>query len=165
MDHGNVEGNLETLPVDFEGSAFAGNQSTRVNRISINDATPIELGSTHASTISLPREIDLYALDLQAGQTYRFDLEGAATGAGDLRDPFIRGLYTASGQRLDRSWDDDSGSGNNSQVIIEVDTSATYYLAAGAYGRTTGSYTVRAEAIAAIDDYAADKTTQGAFQL
>ena len=94
MDHGNVEGNLETLPVDFEGSAIAGNQSTRVNRNSINDATPIELGSTHASTISLPREIDLYALDLQAGQTYRFDLEGAATGAGDLRDPFIRGLYT-----------------------------------------------------------------------
>lgn len=165
MDHGNVEGNLETLPVDFEGSAFAGNQSTRVNRNSINDATPIELGSTHASTISLPREIDLYALDLQAGQTYRFDLEGAATGAGDLRDPFIRGLYTASGQRLDRSWDDDSGTGNNSQVIIEVDTSATYYLAAGAYGRTTGSYTVRAEAIAAIDDYAADKTTQGAIPI
>jgi hypothetical protein len=103
MDHDNVEGNLETLPVDFEGSAIAGNHSTRVNRNSINDATPIELGSTHASTISLPREIDLYALDLQAGQTYRFDLEGAATGAGDLRDPFIRGLYTVSGQRLDRS--------------------------------------------------------------
>ena len=40
---------------------------------------------------------DWFAVSLEAGKTYRFDLEGAPTGGGTLPDPYLRGVHDAIG--------------------------------------------------------------------
>ena len=58
-------------------------------------------------------EQDLFAVEVEAGTTYRFDLEGRDTGSGSLRDPVLRGILDSSGTRIDDTWDDGGGEGYN----------------------------------------------------
>ena len=81
--------------------------------------------------IDYPGDRDWFAVDLEAGKTYRFDLEGWSTGGGTLDDPYLRGIYDANGDRIDGTTNDDGGSGRNSRVYFTPDESATYYVSAG----------------------------------
>ena len=56
---------------------------------------------------------DLFAVEVEAGTTYRFDLEGRDTGSGSLRDPVLHGIFDSSGTRIDDTWDDGGGEGYN----------------------------------------------------
>ena len=56
---------------------------------------------------------DLFVVEVEAGTTYRFDLEGRDTGSGSLRDPVLRGIFDSSGTRIDDTWDDGGGEGYN----------------------------------------------------
>ena len=58
-------------------------------------------------------EQDLFAVEVETGTTYRFDLEGRDTGSGSLRDPVLRGILDSSGTRNDDTWDDGGGEGYN----------------------------------------------------
>ena len=86
-------------------------------------------------------------MTLEAGKTYRFDLEGESTDKGTLRDPYLRGIHDATGALIDGNMDDDSGGQKNSQVEFTAATSGTYYAAAGAFGDLSGSYTLAVEEV------------------
>ena len=89
---------------------------------------------------------DWFAVTLEAGKTYRIDLEGSPTGDGTLRDPYLRGVYDADGDLLAGTTNDDGGAGWNSQVTFTAGAGATtYYVAAGAYGDREGTYTLSVE--------------------
>jgi hypothetical protein len=81
---------------------------------------------------------DWFRVTLNAGVSYRFDLEGVDTNQGTLVDPFLY-FYDGNGNQL--SSDDDSGSGVNARITFSPSATGTYYAAAGAYfDAGTGTY-------------------------
>ena len=102
----------------------------------------VAVGGTAAGAIERAGDCDWFAVALEAGKTYVVDLKGKDTGDGTLADPYLDGIRDAAGDRVGTTWDYDSGEGRNSQVTFTVETSGTYYVAAGASGGETGTYTV-----------------------
>lgn len=92
-------------------------------------------------TIETPGDEDWIAVTLEAGETYGITLRGLSSGSGTLEDPFITGLYDADGNDLGLS--DDDGAGNRESLLVFTPTeSGTYYVSAGAWSTTTGTYTL-----------------------
>ena len=98
---------------------------------------------------------------------YRIDLEGSRTGQGTLEDPYLRGIYLGDGgdqadNPIADTGNDDGGTELNSRVFYEAGLSGTHYIAAGAYGRDTGTYKLSVTEIPEnSDDYAAGTGTTG----
>ena len=90
---------------------------------------------------------DWFAVTLEAGKSYRVDLEGRSTGAGTLRDPYLYGIYDAEGDPIGSIRDDNGGEGWNSRVEFALDAAGTYYLAAEATDTWTGTYTLSVEEV------------------
>ena len=105
---------------------------------------------------------DWFAVDLVEGRLYRVDLEGRWTGAGTLRDPYLRGVYDANGVLLDGTRDDHGGVVLNSRAFFIAPEGATYYVDAGAQGYApegTGTYTLSVTEVQ--DEIAAGTGTSG----
>ena len=121
----------------------------------------IGVGEAVSGDVGHEGDQDWFALDLTAGQTYAIDLEGAATGGGTLSDPYLE-LFDSDGQAID--FDDDSGDGLNSRLIVTPELDGRYYVGAAAFGAATGSYTLSlAEYVAPPDDYGADIDAAGSI--
>ena len=101
-----------------------------------------EVGGMTRGSIGHTGDTDWFAVTLEAWKTYRIDLKGASSGTGTLRDPYLRGLYDADGNRIVNTSNDDGGAGKDSQLTFTVDTTGTYYVSAGAQGSSTGAYEV-----------------------
>ena len=104
--------------------------------------------------IELPGDRDWFAVSLEAGKTYRIDLEGSWTHVGTLNDPYLHGIFDAEGNLIDGTTDDDGGQGRNSRVTYIATDDDTYYVAAGAIGDTDttfgereGTYTLSVEEV------------------
>ncbi|MCV0396063.1 MAG: M10 family metallopeptidase C-terminal domain-containing protein [Rhizobiaceae bacterium] len=82
---------------------------------------------------------DWYAINLEAGRTYTFRVEGVGQEA--LRDSFVT-LYNSSGVAIQS--DDDSGPLRNAEMTFTATTSGTYYVGASGYGSQTGEYLLTA---------------------
>ena len=111
---------------------------------------------------------DWFAVTLEANRTYRIDLEGALTGAGTLRDPYLRGVHDADGALIDGTTDDDGGEGSNSRVKFTAAEAGTYYVAAGADNdNREGTYTLSVTDVTdgVPDDFAATTQTTGAVAV
>ncbi|MBF0158507.1 MAG: pre-peptidase C-terminal domain-containing protein [Magnetococcales bacterium] len=106
-------------------------------------------------------DADWFAINLTAGVTYTFDLEGAATSQGTLADPYLR-LLDQNGAVA--AFNDDNGMGANARVVYTPTSSGLYYLAATGTGKVTGSYRL-AVTTTQTDDYAGDKTTTGRLSM
>lgn len=92
-------------------------------------------------------EIDGYAINLVAGQTYLFSVRG--TGANPLSDTFLR-VYDSTITLLDL--DDDGGDGLNSLLTFTASYTGTHYIGvSAAYAGPTGTYTLDAFAKPAGD--------------
>jgi len=100
----------------------------------------LAVGAAATSTIETQDDQDWFAVDLVAGVTYTFRMEGASTAKGTLRDPSL-GLYSAAGTRVASNDDVSYPSNLNSQFQYAPTTSGRYYVAAGAY-QSTGTYEV-----------------------
>ena len=124
---------------------FAANNST---------AGAVAIGGSSSGVISFGGDRDWFRVSLQAGSTYRFNLNGNT-----LADPSLS-VRDTNGSQL--AFNDDF-SGQNSQIIFKATTTGIYFLeAASPNPAATGSYTLAAViAPASNDDYAADTTTQG----
>ena len=120
----------------------------------------VEVGGSATGSIERSGDRDWFAVTLEAGKAYRIDLEGSPTDAGTLSDPYLRGVHDADGTLIDDTSDDDAGTGTNSRLYFEPDSAGTYYVAAGAYGRDTGTYRVSATEIA-TDGHPAGTGTTG----
>ncbi|ARE40618.1 MSHA pilin protein MshA [Rhodovulum sp. P5] len=118
-------------------------------------------GGSTTGVIETAGDTDWFAVTLSAGEVYEINVEGAETAGGTLSDPFLHGLYDASGTLLDGTENDDGGQGLNSRVTYEVAQTGTYYVAAGAFGSDTGTYKVSVTGSGTADDYAASTATTG----
>ena len=103
----------------------------------------VEVDNSTTGVIDSPGDRDWFAVTLEAGKTYRIDLEGSATtGAGTLSDPYLRGVYDENGVLLDGTTNDNAGTGYNSRVFFTAQADGTYYVAAGAHSFREGTYTL-----------------------
>ena len=118
--------------------------------------------------IEVSGDRDWFAVTLEANRTYRIDLEGALTGAGTLRDPYLRGVHDADGDLIAGTTDDDGGEGSNSRVKFTAAEAGTYYVAAGADNdNREGTYTLSVTDVTdgVPDDFAATTQTTGAVAV
>ena len=132
----------------------------------VHTAGSVSVGGSVTGEITLlgggRRDHDWFAVTLEAGKTYRIDVKGSVTGDGTLFNPVLVGMYDASGGFIGGTGDDDSGTGANSLKVFTPDADGTYYVAAGAHGAATGTYTVAVEEIAIPeDDFSASTGTAG----
>ncbi len=107
----------------------------------------VAVGGSANGEIEYEDDRDWFAVTLEAGKTYRIDLEGSRTGAGTLRDPYLRGVHDANGDLVTGTTNDDGGAGRNSRVDFTATENATYYVAAGALGDAEGTYTLSVDEV------------------
>jgi Ca2+-binding RTX toxin-like protein len=84
-------------------------------------------------------DVDVVAVFLTSGQTYRFDMRGLDTGDGDTRDPLLA-LLDRDGVEV--SSDDNSGAGNNAAIVHVAGYTGWHFLHAGNVASTgpNGTY-------------------------
>ena len=119
----------------------------------------VEVGGSVTGTIQWGSDEDWFAVELTAGTTYQFDLEGSDTEAGTLWDPFFR-LYNSQGNLIDEN--DDGGVDLNSQLSFTAEETGTYYASAGAF-EDIGSYTLSVAKVE--DDFGNDPDTLGRVEV
>ncbi len=125
----------------------------------------LAIGDSVISQIETSLDQDWYRVQLQAGVTYVFTLNG--TGGDALTDPYLE-MMSASGQQL--KFDDDGGDGLNAQLRFTPTTSGTYFVNAHGWVNTngtpdntsddfssTGQYTLSATQAAALATYSVDQ--------
>ena len=123
----------------------------------------VAVGGSATGEIDYAYDRDWFAVTLEAGRTYRIDLEGSPTGAGTLTNPYLRGVHDANGALLAGTTNDNGGEGYNSRVTFTADDAGTYYVAAGAWGSREGTYTLSVTEV--VDDFEAGTGTSGAVEV
>lgn len=120
------------------------------------DAT-IGAGQTLTGALEIREDVDWFRVDLTAGESYRFDLRGAASGVGTLLSTSVA-LWDADGNYYGEGHHDD----HDRPLFFNAARSGTYYLRADASGGTgTGTYELGVERIE--DDFGDDRDTAGAI--
>ena len=77
--------------------------------------------------------MDWFKVQLEAGKTYRIDLEGAPSGHGTLRDLRIRGVYDADGDKAPgtfATFDSARARGQDDELLFTPESGGSYYIAA-----------------------------------
>ena len=114
----------------------------------VDTSATLAIGGAATSAIDFIHDQDWFAVDLQAGHDYVFNINGDVTPQIGVRDPFGKVFYVAG---------DDSDTGT---IHFHADTTATYFLAVGDYsGFGTGGYTVTAQETHDIFDQPNTATT------
>ncbi len=109
----------------------------------------LAMGGSVTGYINSTTDEDWYAVELSAGLTYSFALNGTNTnGNGALSDPLIR-LYNSAGSQV--TFNDDGGPGLNSLLNFTPGTTGTYYIAADAFSTQTGEYTMSVNGPSPLD--------------
>ena len=114
-------------------------------------------GSTNGN-LENGNDEDWFAVQLQGGVAYTFDLEGQPTNRGSLSDPLLH-LYDGFGNQVGRN--DDGGQGFNARLTYTPPSTGTYYVGARSFGSNAGTYTLSATGAGPADDYPGDSTTSG----
>ena len=117
----------------------------------------VAVGGSATGEIEIFSDRDWFAVELDAGATYRIDLKGYDTGDGTLRNPYLRGVHDGDGVRLPGTRNDNGGAGNNSGLTFTAEDAGTYYVVAGGtyyvvdgagvYGIGEGTYTLSVEEV------------------
>jgi hypothetical protein len=106
-----------------------------------HSAASMSIGHPIQADVSYPGDHDWYRVRLNAGQSYRFLLNGSGSSA--LADPLLK-IHDAQGQEI--ATDDDGGEGLNSYLEFTAPTTATYFVEAAAFDQNaTGGYTLTSE--------------------
>ena len=92
----------------------------------------VAVGGSATGRIDYEGDRDWFAVELEAGKSYRIDLEGPYTGGGTLDDPYLRGIHDSNGDLIPGTEMDDGGHRLNSRISFSPDAAGTYYIAAGA---------------------------------
>ena len=117
----------------------------------------IEVGGSATGSVDYAGDEDWFIVDLVADTQYRFHLAGSGADPGALADPYLPGIYTADGNLIPGTANDDGGAGRHSFVDFIAPESAGYFIAAGAHFQHTGEYRLSVEAV--TDDYPATTAT------
>ena len=105
-----AQGADEVLPSVSEGEVDLPNDNTTPGRVAV--------GGSATGAIGIPKDQDRFAVDLEAGRTYRFDLTGRPGGGGTLRDTYFRAIYNSEGRYQSGSYNDDFDGGRDSRVTF-----------------------------------------------
>ncbi|MEP3428681.1 MAG: M10 family metallopeptidase C-terminal domain-containing protein, partial [Roseibium sp.] len=138
---------------------------SETNDASANITTPyiISVGDIFSGTLTYAGDQDWIAVTLDAGQHYRFELNG--TGASPVSDTYLR-LYDANGSQIANN--DDGGLGLNSVLRYTTSATNTFYLGTESYADSyTGTYALSAITYAPIvfsNDQIAAQLTHGYWQ-
>ena len=106
----------------------------------------VAVGESVTGSIDPPLDRDWFAVELDTGGEYRFDLKGSSTGDGTLEDPYLDGIRDRRGHPIPGTTDEHSGVGKNSRVTFTVNEfdgnkAGTYWVAvrgfAGSHGAPT----------------------------
>jgi hypothetical protein len=127
---------------------------------SMTDATSplgdVVVNGTSTGVLEAVGDRDWFRVQLTAGATYRFDLQGQVTAMTALADPFLR-VYDSAGAWLAEN-DDGIGlaSESDSRLTFTATITDTYYLEAGAFQDSyAGAYGVTVSLqVVAGDDFA-----------
>ena len=127
----------------------------------------VSVGGSATGELETRGDIDWFEVTLQAGRTYRFDLEGSPTGAGTLADPNLLGIYDNLGHLIADTANDDGGAWLNSRLYFTASRYGAYHVAVGAWQGKTGSYKLLVEAVTHVEEYETDTfpTTTGSASL
>jgi len=100
----------------------------------------VAMGDSVFGELEQSSDRDWFAVDLEAGATYNFFLEGES-----LSDPYLR-LYDEDGNFI--TYNDDSENSLDAAFSFTATQSETYYLSAGSFADVyTGSYELSAELV------------------
>ena len=139
VQEASAETGTYTLWVTRQGSERAGED------LPADETTTgeVKVGGLATGNIGFESDTDLFKVELEAGATYRIDLEGSETSKGTLEDPYLA-LYDADANGLADNDDiDEDNDVLNSRVTFTPTETATYYLAAlSAVSGETGTYTL-----------------------
>ena len=119
----------------------------------------VTVGGSATGNIERAGDEDWFAVTLEAGITYRIDLEGADTNAGTLADPTLGALRDQYGNENLATIDYNSGTGLNARDHYTPWVTGTYFLVAEASGNGTGTY--RLSVSEAVDDHPGNTDTTG----
>ena len=112
----------------------------------------LRVGASLTGELETGGDVDWIKVRLQAGKTYRIDLEGLPTRAGTLEDPKLLGIHDIRENLLPDTENDDDGILYNSRLFFTADRYGDYYIAVGAWGNRIGTYKLLVEEVRA-DDY------------
>ena len=159
----------------LSAGAFQSNIGTYSLRITKDDFASttdtigrITLGNVARGDIEIAHDTDWFRIVLDANTDYQIDLEGTPTGSGTLSDTYFRGIYDASGNKINNTINDDTAHSVNSQLIFNTAESGTYYLSAGAFDRNIGTYALSINKVVSIpiaDDFASTIDTTGEIEI
>ena len=132
----------------------------------IETAGAVTVGGIATGEIETSGDRDWFAVELEAGRTYRIDLRGSPTGDGTLSDPRLYGIRDADGALISDTGNDDGGYGYNSRVTFTPTETGTYYIEAGAFRTRQGTYEVEVRDITPPpDDFADTTATTGTIEV
>ena len=124
---------------------------TEIGRDHADDITThgrVEVNGSVVGAIGRPQDRDWFAVELEAGGTYRIDVKGDISGDGSLYDPLIDGIYDSEGCLFADTWDHDSGYLYNARQYFLAPTDGTYYISAAGTGRDeVGTYELSVEEV------------------
>ena len=88
----------------------------------------VAIGGSVTGDIETANDKDWIAVELVAGRTYQFDLQGAPSGHGTLADTFLRRILDAHGVKSvgdgrHRTYNDDFGGSRDSRVTFTATVS------------------------------------------
>ena len=133
---------------DYDLAVKTANADSVANGVSGNPVIQVD-GPTVKGTLGYVSDQDWYAVNLVAGETYRFTLLADNNAADPLEDPFLF-LHAPNGAAIAYN-DDISDSNVNSRLEYTAPISGTFYLNAGAYtgdnAFATGDYKLVAKNI------------------
>jgi Ca2+-binding RTX toxin-like protein len=155
-----------TYYLSAQGVGGAGTYTLAATALGIDDhvggtatTSSIVPGASVSGNIQYNDDQDWFRVDLTAGTTYLFRLQGADSGNGTLPNPMLQ-LHDATGNYV--ASDYDNGTGLDALIAYTPASGGTYYLAAASqYGGEGGTYTLSV----GLDDYLGSTLTSGNLAL
>lgn len=125
----------------------------------------VNIGSSISGKIETGDDQDWFQVTLEASKTYRIDLEDTTPIPNNKSnpfdpfkplDPFIRTLRDGNGNIINNTFNDNWGNDFDARVYYKPEDGGTYYIVAGGYKGTTGTYNLT---IVETDDALPDPVT------
>ena len=117
-------------------------------------------GSSVTGTIDPWHDRDWFKVALVKGNTYQFDLKGAPSGSGTLKDPDLYGLFDPSGKFLYSTRNFEGGGPcDDDRLIFTAGSTGNYYVSADGFSLHTGTYTL------SVTDVSADYPNEIASEV
>ena len=121
----------------------------------------VAVGGSATGEIETASDKDWFEVELEAGRTYRFDLQGAPGGHGTLSDTFLRRILDAEGNKSTgdgqhRTYNDDFQGSRDSRVTFTATEAGTYYVEASGDRDETGTYRLAVTDVTPVPEVVAD---------